>query len=101
MVRGAEKIITKIWHAKSVHKSTVGEIGLCNKKEGCFFPTTEDTVPTVCFKLVFLLFVKWLIDASVEMSLCILFVRETYTQDTEWNPGFQGGKVIHNNKTFF
>lgn len=39
----------------------------------------------------FFFLVKWLIDAFLEMKLCILlFMRST--QYTEWNPGFQQGK---------
>lgn len=92
---GRGKIITKFWHGKSVHESTVREMWLCNKKEGhlTLFQLLN-ALPTVsCFKFSFLLFfpVKWLIDAFLEMKLCIhLFMRST--QYTEWNPGFSERK---------
>ena len=100
MVRGAEKIITK-FGTENLYTNLQSERCDCAiKKKGFrhFFPTTEDTVPTVsCFKFSFLLFVKWLIDAFLEMKLCILlFMRST--QYTEWNPGFQRGKKINNKK---
>lgn len=84
---GRGKIITKFWHGKSVHESTVREMWLCNKKEGLLtlfqLLNTRYPLSRVSSFLFFFFFpVKWLIDAFLEMKLCIhLFMRSTqYTE---------------------
>lgn len=80
MVRGAEKIITK-FGTENLYTNLQSERCDCAiKKKGFrhFSNYWRHGTHCLCFKFSFLLFVKWLIDAFLEMKLCILlFMRST------------------------
>lgn len=102
MVQRGQRELSQNLARKNLYTNLQSERCDCaiEKKTGFrhFFRLLKTRYPlSTVSSLSFLLFVKWLIDAFLEMKLCILlFMRST--QYTGWNPGFQRGKETTRNE---